>query len=95
VSADEDESELDEPQPLSEYDGELRQRLYAIDEDDDDTLGVGLRIGQWVATKMESAVSNQRGQIEEFDSKRLRRWLPWLDQQEWTAGNLLLLEMRS
>lgn len=94
ASADEDESEWDEPQPLSEYDGELRQPLYAIDEDDDDALGVDLRIDQWLATKLGSATSNQRGQIAEllgeFDSQRLRRWLPWLDKQEWTAGSLLL-----
>ena len=90
--SEEDEPEWDEPEPLTEYDSELRQPLYDIE--DDTAISSELRIDQWVATKLGNATNNQRGQIAEllgeFDGRRLRRWLPWLDKQEWTAGNLLL-----
>ena len=92
-SSEEDELGWDEPEPLAEYDSELRQPLYTVDKDDF-ALSDELKIDQWVATKLRDATSNERGQIaellEEFDSQRLRRWLPWLDQQDWTAGSLLL-----
>ena len=92
-SDDADGIEWDEPEPLAEYDGELRQPLYAIDNDDA-ALSSELRIDQWVATKLGTAASDQRGQIAELlgelGSNRLRRWLPWLDKQKWTAGSLLL-----
>ena len=92
VSSDEDSPEWDEPEPLAEYDGELRQPLYAID--DDDALGIELRIDQWVAAKLGATPIDQHDQIVElfgeFGGNRLRSWLPWLNKQEWTAGNLLL-----
>ena len=94
ASAEEDGSEWDEPEPLAEYESELRQPLYIFDEDDDDALGIDLHIDQWISTKLGTATSDQRTQIAELlgelGRNRLRRWIPWLNKQEWTAGNLLL-----
>lgn len=94
ASVDAGGDEWDDPEPLTEFDSELRQPLYAIDEDDDDTLASKLRIDEWVATRLRAATSNQRDQIakllEELGNSRLRRWLPWLDKQEWIGDSLLL-----
>ncbi len=90
--ADEDNPDWDEPEPLAEYDSELRQPVYAIDNDDV-ALSSELKIDQWVATKLGTATSDQLGQIAELlgelGNNRLRRWRPWLDKQKWTSGSLL------
>lgn len=90
---DADDSEWDEPEPLVEYDGELRRQLYVIDEYDDDTLGIDLRIDQWVAG-LDAINIIQRSLVAEllrkFGRNRLRRWLLWLDKQQWTGESLLL-----
>ena len=88
-----DDSDWDEPELTAEYDSELRQPLYVI-EDDDPALAGELRIDQWVAVKLGAFTSTQRGEIAELlrdlNPNRLRRWLPWLGQQEWTGDSLLL-----
>ena len=91
--ADADRFEWDEPEPLVEYDDELHQPLYVLDEHDDDELGIDLRIDQWVA-RIDSASITQRYAIKEilreFGNSRLHRWLLWLDKQPWTGESLLL-----
>ena len=91
---DANEVDWDEPEQLSEYDGELRQPLYVIDDEDDYVLGNELRIDRWVATKLATYTKFQQRQITrllgEFSDNRLRRWLPWLDKQQWTGDSLLL-----
>ena len=87
-----DELDWDDPEPLAEYDSELQQPLYVI-EDDGDGFGVELRIDQWVA-EVDSANATQRRLIAELlkglGYNRLRQWLPWLDNQHWTGESLLL-----
>ena len=91
--ADAEQFEWDEPEPLVEYNDELRQPLYVLDEYDVDALGINLRIDQWVAG-IDAASAIQRYSIVELLRKlgynRLRRWLPWLDKQQWTGESLLL-----
>ncbi len=89
-----DDVDWDEPELLSEYNGELRQPLYVIDDDDDYFLGNELLIDRWVATKLATYTRIRQKQIaellREFSVNRLRRWLPWLEKQQWTGGSLLL-----
>ena len=88
----------DEPEPLEEYDGELSELMYALD---DDVTGISrkLRIGEFVAS-MNHATNAHRLRItqllENFTNARLRRWLPWLRNKEWTGHTLILfLEFRN
>ena len=90
---DADELEWDEPEPLAEYDSELRQWLYVIDDYDDAALGVELRLDQWVATigtanLFQRHVAAQL--LRDIGNNRLRTWLPWLSKQQWTGESLVL-----
>ena len=91
-SADPDGFEWDEPEPLAEYDDELRQPRYVLDEYDG-ALGIDLRIDQWVA-RIDFTSAIQRYSIKEIlkglGNNRLRWWLSWLDKQQWTGESLLL-----
>ena len=90
---DEDADEWDEPEPLVEYDGELRRPVYVIGGDDDATLGIELRIDQWV-DEIDDVKAKQRYSItellKELRYSRLRRLLPWLAKQRWTGESILL-----
>ena len=83
----------DEPEPLEEFDGELSELMYALD-DDVTSISRKLRIGEFVAS-INSATDVQRLRIiqllENFTNTRLRRWLPWLRSKEWTGHSLILL----
>ena len=92
-----DEPVWDEPEPFAEYDSELSEDLYIPDNDVSDRSRK-LKIDEFVA-----AVSNlthaQQGQIiellETLSIGRLRSWLPWLREKDWTGHSLLLfLEFR-
>ena len=88
--------EWDEPEPLFQYDDELSRPLYLPDEYDDNVLSIALRIDQWVAG-LDATNASQRYLIAELlrtlGYNRLRRWLPWLNKQQWT-GEILLLFLR-
>ncbi len=89
------ESELipDEPEPLAEYDSELSEPLYEISDDGIDDRARELRIDQLVAFVYDAS-HEQRTQIAEmlrkFSNAKLRNWLMWLRNKEWTGNSLLL-----
>ena len=83
----------DDLEPLSEYDSELRQPLYVIDEDDA-TLSNELMVDRWVATSLRNATGIEKERISallrQLTGRRLRYWLRWVEQQEWNGHSLLL-----
>ncbi len=83
----------DEPEPLGEYEPELRRQLPGIDNDDAEALIGELRIDQWVS-RIVAATAVQQKRIAtllwQLGDKRLRSWLPWLGKQQWTGASLLL-----
>ena len=87
-----EDDEWDDPEPFAEYDSELRQPLYVMD-DDDVQVGIELRIDRWVA-QVDSASDTRRDLIIQalrgLGLGRIRRWLPWLGKQQWTGESLLL-----
>ena len=90
---DSDRIYYDDLEPLSEYDDELRQPLYVI-SDDDATLHQDIMVDQWVNTRLRDATPTEKAQIaallRELNLRRLQRWLPWLNQQEWNGHSLLV-----
>lgn len=87
------EADWDEPDPIAEYDSELRQQLYVI-ENDDDILVSEFRIDWWITTNLVALSSVQRdeiaGLLRNLNPSRRRRWLPWISRQPWTNDSLLL-----
>lgn len=86
-----DGSFLDEPPPVAEYDGELRQLLYEPDSYIQD-LHVEVQIDQWVASieVISDAEAREIAELlRDFSKHRLRRWLPWLRGQQWSGRSLL------
>ena len=92
------ELDRDEPEPQEEYDPNLSEPLYAPDNGVTD-LSRKLEIDELV-DRMSDADDTQRGRItellSELSSGQLRRWLPWLRNQDWTGHSLLIfLEFRN
>ena len=87
-----DDTYLDEPEPLIEYDSLLREPLYQVDADDTDLFRT-IPVDQWVSS-IDEINDSQTGEITDllldFSTSRLRRWLPWLRRQNWTGESLLL-----
>ena len=87
-----DYSSLEEPEPLPEYNSELGQPLHGSDYD---ILGLprAIKVNQWIAS-IDEASDAQLQEITElltgFNEARLRSWLPWLREHEWTGHSLLL-----
>ena len=83
----------DEPEPLAEYDSELSEPLYEISFDRIDDLERELRIDHLVAF-IDDASNKQRILIAEmlrrFGNAKLRNWIVWLSNKEWTGNSLLL-----
>ena len=87
-----DGSFLDEPPPVAEYDGELRQLLYESDSYILDLHGE-VQVDQWVASieVISDAEAREIAELlRDFSKHRLRRWLPWLRGQQWSGQSLLL-----
>ncbi len=87
-----DDTYLDEPEPLIEYDSLLREPLYQVDIDDPDLFRT-IPVDQLVSS-IDEINDSQAGEITDllldFSTSRLRRWLPWLRRQNWTGESLLL-----
>ena len=83
----------DEPEPLAEFDSELGEPLYEIDDSTFGDLTRELRIDQLIGF-IHEASDEQRTQIGEllgeFNNRKLRRWVGWLQDKEWTGKNLLM-----
>ncbi len=90
---DTDSIDWDEPEPLAEYDSELRQPIYSMDDDDDGSLRIELRIDEWLA-KLDTISAVERclmvELLNEIGYGRMGWWLSWLDKQQWTNETLLL-----
>lgn len=84
---------FDEPEPLAEYDSELGEPLYEINEDSIGDLTRELKIDQLVSF-LDETTDEQRTQItkllREFSNRKLRNWLVWLRNREWTGQSLQL-----
>ena len=83
---------LDEPEPSAEYDSELGQPLYELDYDILD-LHRTVTVNEWVASIDEisdAELEEITALLLEFSQSRLRRWLPWLREKQWTGQSLLL-----
>ena len=87
------EVELEEPEPVAEYDNDLGETLYES-TGTGEVLARNLKIDEFVAY-IGDANSDQRSQCAELLSElrpaRLRYWLTWLHRQVWTGSSLLLL----
>ena len=88
----------DAPEPLAEYDSGLSEPQYTPDHNVSD-LSRRLKIDQLVAHIADATIP-QRTKISDllndFSDARLRQWLQWLHNQDWTGHSLLLfLEFRS
>ena len=85
-------SRWDEPEPQEEYDGELSELMYALDED---VTGISrkLKIGEFVSS-INQVSTDQHLRVaqllENFTNARLRSWLPWLRNKKWTGHSLVL-----
>ena len=85
------EYDLDEPEPLAEYDSDLSEKLHIFE----DVSGIyrNIKIDEFVAG-ISSSTDTQRAHIsqllEGMSAGRLRSWLPWLWDQDWTGHSLLL-----
>ena len=85
--------EWDEPEPLVEFDGELQRPIYVMDDNDDDELVIELRISQWISAIYAASAIDRYLILELLKGlgrNRIRRWLPWLNKQQWTGESLLL-----
>ncbi len=89
-------TEWDEPEPLAEYDSDLSGTLHISE----DVSGIyrNIKIDEFVAS-ISPITDAQRVQISQLlggmSAGRLRSWLPWLWDQDWTGHSLLLfLEFR-
>ena len=84
-------TEWDEPEPVAEYDSELSEALHISE----DVPGIyrNLKINEFVA-RISPSTDRQRVQIsqllEDLSAGRLRRWLPWLCEQNWSGHSLIL-----
>ena len=87
-----DDTYLDEPEPLIEYDSLLRKPLYQVDIDDSDLFRT-FPVDQLVSS-IDEMNDSQAGEstdlLLDFSTSRLRIWLPWLRRQNWTGESLLL-----
>ena len=84
-------TEWDEPEPLAEYDNELSEVLHIYDNIPD--IYRNIKVNEFVAG-ISPSTNGQRAQIsqllEYLSTVRLRRWLPWLREQNWTGHSLFL-----
>ena len=81
-----------EPEPIAEYDSELGQPLYGLDDDITD-LSRKIKISEWVASIGHTTATLFQEIVrllEGFSIAHLRSWLPWLRKQDWTGQSLLL-----
>ena len=92
-----DETVWDEPEPFAEYDSELSEDLYIPDNDVSDRSGK-IKIDEFISgvPKLTHAQQEQVTELlETLSIGRLRSWLPWLREKDWTGHSLLLfLEFR-
>ncbi len=83
---------LDEPEPLAEYDSDLSETLYELDSDISN-LTLRLRVDEFIAG-VEHATDNHREELSEalneLGSRRLSHLLLWLKRKNWTGHSLLL-----
>ena len=87
-----DESQdWDEPDYFAEIDSDLHEPLYVVDYSITE-LSRGLTLDYFLSSLTLSP--QQKDQImvllEELSLRRLRSWLPWLQECEWTGHSLLL-----
>ena len=95
--SDPEDIEWDEPEPEVEYDPDLREALHGEEYDDKD-LARRLKINELVS-RIEDVTEVQKGRIidllEKLSAGRLRSWLRWLHEQQWTGHSMILfLEFR-
>ena len=85
-------SNIDEPEPLAEYDSDLSETLYELDSDVSN-LTLRLRVNEFIAG-VEHAKDTHRNEIiealNELSSRRLSHLLRWMEQKKWTGNSLLL-----
>lgn len=93
----EDIDDVDEPDPVAEFDEELTEPLYEI-VDDFGSLTQRLNVDEFLASVGELS-DDQRSQIadtlSEFSSRKLSKFLVWMRSKRWT-GHILIryLEFR-
>lgn len=88
-----DELNLDEPETLAEFDGDLRDPLYEIIAEGFAEQTRELKIDQLVASVNETTNEQYNqisGMLGDFSNARLRNWLAWLPKKDWTGPSLLL-----
>ena len=86
------EAVADDAALFAEYDSDLRQPAYDLATNPLDHRE--LKLDRFLAG-LPDASSRQReeiaGILREFSPARLRKWLPWLEKQQWTGDSLTLL----
>ena len=89
---------LNLPEPLEEFDGELRQPLFVIPEDSDHDFRWRLKIDEAVAAIAVASVAEReevRDLLWDFCYRQTRKW-SWLKEKSWTTASLrLFLEFQS
>ncbi len=79
--------------PLPDYDPNLNRPLFSEEEPEGPLpTRLELRIDEFVASVAEATTERQQEiaeAIQVLGVARLRRWLPWLRQQDWTGDRLL------
>ena len=86
------EETWDEPEPVAEYSGELREPLHEVDGQAVD-IHSELPVDEFVAG-IQGSTKRQRSEIATillvFSRKKRANWLFWLKKKEWTGHSLLL-----
>ena len=86
------DSYMNGPEPLAEYDSDLADPLYDSDGDIDN-LSVKLRLDELIAS-LRYSTTDEQNQISEILSelspRKLSNSLRWLNDQDWTGASLLL-----
>ncbi len=92
------DSDFDEPEPIAEYDPDLRQRLFASDFGVTD-LSRKIKTDELVAGVLAATDAEReiiRSLLDLLSVHRLGSWLPWLREKRWTGRTLVLfLEFRA
>ena len=86
------EVELEEPEPIAEYDSDLGEPLYESAGTSED-LAKTLRIDEFIADIGDAdwqQMSYCAEMLGALSAARLRHWLKWLRRQIWTGDSLLL-----
>ena len=95
IPEDFEDSNFEELGILAEYEEDLQQPQYIIEEDLPG-LALDLKLDEFIANFEASIERNEIGkQLQNFSRSRLTHWLPWAATKEWTTESLLLfLEVR-